>query len=89
MCVRARVHACVSTCMRVCVCVCVFSVKNFSGTTLPRILKFGTNIGYDVILCKRESASSCLSFPLFVHFFFLSNKIFHQRFLRNYLHLGF
>ena len=24
-----------------------FFVKDFSGTTVPRILKFGTNIGYD------------------------------------------
>ena len=22
-------------------------VKDFSGTTVPRILKFGTNVGYD------------------------------------------
>ena len=30
-----------------CVCVCVnfFFVKDFSGTTVPRILKIGTNIG--------------------------------------------
>ena len=107
-------------------------VKDFSGTTSPKILKFGTNVGYVllyrvrenqpppiyhslylsfflslqsnflwqisqlwkpefsnfvytlrvakyivrkkikmtslVVLCKRESASCCLSFPLFVHF---------------------
>ena len=41
--------------MRVCVCVslCVnfFFVKDFSGTTVPRILKFATNIGYDKLYC--------------------------------------
>ena len=26
-------------------------VKDFSGTTLPRILKFGTNITYDKLYC--------------------------------------
>ena len=37
----------------VCVCVCVnfFFVKDFSGSTVPRILKFGTNIGYDKLYC--------------------------------------
>ena len=36
-----------------CVFGCVFI--NFSVTTGPRILKFGTNIEYDLVLCKRES----------------------------------
>ena len=39
-----------------CVCACVnffcsFFVKDISGTTVPRILKFGTNIGYDKLYC--------------------------------------
>ena len=52
-------------------------VKDFSGTTAPRILKFGTNVGYDfIVLCKRESACCCLSFPLFVHFSFFPVKLF-------------
>ena len=38
-------------CVGVCVCVNFFSVKDFSGTTVPRILKFGTNIGYDKLYC--------------------------------------
>ena len=46
------------------------SVKHFSGTARHRMMKFGTNIGYDVVLCKKESAISCLSVPLFVHFSF-------------------
>ena len=40
-----------SVCVWVCVCVNFFSVKDFSGTTVPRILKFGTNIGYDKLYC--------------------------------------
>ena len=30
-------------------------VKYFSGTTAPRILKFGTNIGYDLLYCIRDN----------------------------------
>ena len=29
----------------------LFFVKDFSGTTVPRILKFGTIIGYDKLYC--------------------------------------
>ena len=37
------------------VCVCnFFFVKDFSGTTEPRILKFGTNVGYK-LYCVREN----------------------------------
>ena len=32
-----------------------FSVKDFSGTTAHRILKFSTNIGYDMLYCVREN----------------------------------
>ena len=39
-------------------------VKHFSGTTLPRILKFWVRL---LVLCERESASLCSSFPFFVH----------------------
>ena len=47
--------------VNVCVCVCVhacellFFVKDFSGTTTPRILKFGTNVGYDKLYCIKEN----------------------------------
>ena len=53
-------------------CKLVFFVKDFSGTAVPRILKFGTNIGYDklVALYIKESAIYGLSVPLFVHFSF-------------------
>ena len=30
-------------------------VKAFSGTAAPRILKFGTNVGYDLLYCVREN----------------------------------
>ena len=30
-------------------------VKDFSGTTAPRILKFGTNVGYDLLYCVKEN----------------------------------
>ena len=30
-------------------------VKDFSGTTAPKILKFGTNVGYDLLYCVREN----------------------------------
>ena len=33
----------------------LFSVKDFSGTTLPRILSFGPNIEYDLLYCVREN----------------------------------
>ena len=48
-------------------------VKDFSGTTTPRILKFGTSVGYDLYCC-------CLSFPLFVHFSFSPIKLFFTEF---------
>ena len=28
-------------------------VKDFSGTTVPRILKFVTNVGYDLLYCAK------------------------------------
>ena len=65
--------------MCVCVSLCVnfFFVKDFSGTTVPRILKFGTNIGYDKLYCVLKNQphmayqslylSIFLSFQLFFH----------------------
>ena len=42
-------------------------VKDFSGTTAPRILKFGTNVGYDLLNCVRENQP-----PDAYHFLYLS-----------------
>ena len=49
-------------------------VKDFSRTALPRILKFGTS---DMTNCTvyKNSATYCLSVPLFVHFSFFPIKI--------------
>ena len=41
--------------MSVCVCVNFFFVKDFSGITVPRILKFGTITGYDKLYCVRKN----------------------------------
>ena len=38
-----------------CVCVNFFFVKDFSGTAVLRLLKFGTNIGYDKLYCVRKN----------------------------------
>ena len=38
-------------------------IKDFTGTTKPRVLKFDTNIGYDKLYCvldKRLTAGSVL-----------------------------
>ena len=44
--------------------------KDFSGTTLPRILKFSTSIKYDklIVQCIEISDTYCLSVPSFVYF---------------------
>ena len=43
---------CVCVCVYVCVYVTFFFVKDFSGTTCPRILKFGTKLSNDKLyLC--------------------------------------
>ena len=43
------------------------SVKDFSGSTLPEILIFGTNIEYDLLDCARENQH-----PHAYHLFYLS-----------------
>ena len=43
-------------------------VKDFSGTTAPRILKFGTNVGYDLLHCVRANQP-----PDAYHFLYLSS----------------
>ena len=75
--------------MCVCVCVCVFLFffffdKDFSGTTKPRILKFGTNVKYNLLYCIRENQPPLLIIPIICPFFFLSNKNFCHRFLGFY-----
>ena len=37
--------------------VCLFSAKHFFfGTTAPRTLKFGTNVGYGSLHCGKENS---------------------------------
>ena len=38
-----------SFCLYVCICVNIFS----QGTTAPKLLKFGTNIGHDLLYCGK------------------------------------
>ena len=57
-------------------CKLFFFVKDFSGTTEPTILKFGTNVGYNLLYCVKENQPPpCLTFPLFVQFSFAPIKI--------------
>ena len=60
-------------CLSVCVCLCVnfFSAKDFSGTTAPRILKFTTNIGYDLLNWVRQNQHPYTYYSLYLSFFFL------------------
>ena len=50
-------------------------VNDFSGTTVPRILKFGINVGYDLFYCVKENQypAAYHSPYLFIFFFSLSN----------------
>ena len=45
-------------------------VKDSSGTTIPRNLKFGTNIEYDLLYCVRENQH-----PHAYHSLYLSNYL--------------
>ena len=54
-------------------CVCtLFFVEDFSGTTVPRILEFGTNIGYDKLYCVLKNqahlAYQSLNLSVFLSF---------------------
>ena len=54
----------------------IFSVKDFSATTLVRILKFGTQLDSDELYCvTKKTATYCLSVLLFVHFSFFPMEI--------------
>ena len=48
---------CLFVCLFVCVCVnfFFFFVKDFSGITAHRILKFGSNVGYELLYCVKEN----------------------------------
>ena len=48
-------------------------VKDFSGTTMARILTFGTNIGYDLLYCVKENQPSAA-----YHSLYFSIVLLHQ-----------
>ena len=47
-------------------------VKDFSGTTMPRILTFGTNVGYGLLYCVKENQPHALIIPFICPFYFYS-----------------
>ena len=62
--------------MCVSLCVNFFFVKDFSGTTVPRILKFGTNIGDDKLYCVLKNQPHMAYQSLYLSIF-LSKFFFH------------
>ena len=54
----------------VCLSMCklIFAVKDFSGTTAPRILKFDANIGYD-LYCARQNQHPCAYHSIYLSIF--------------------
>ena len=58
----------------------LFSIKDFSGTTAPRILKFGINIGYDLLYCTRENKLAHAYHSLYLSIFVFLQYIFVKDF---------
>ena len=44
-------------------------VKDFSGTTMARILTFGTNVGYDLLYCVKENKPPAANHSLYLSIF--------------------
>ena len=44
-------------------------VEDFSGTTARRILKFGTNVGYDLLYCVKENQHAASYHSLYLSIF--------------------
>ena len=67
----------VTMCMFVCVFVNFsFFVKDFSGTSAPRILKFATNLWYDLLYFVKQNPPPPAYHSLYLSIFFLSlNRI--------------
>ena len=60
-------------------CKLFFSVKDFSGTTLLRILKFGTKLDSDELYCVRENQPHMAYRSLYLSIFLsLKQKILSQ-----------
>ena len=75
--------------MCVCVCVNFFFVKDFSGTTVPRILKFGTNIGYDKLYCVLKNEPHMAYQSLYLSILLSFQKYFSSKISQQLLDLGF
>ena len=58
--------------------------KYFLGTTAPRILKFGTNVGYDLLYCVKENQPAAHIIDLFVDFSSSPSKFSVTNFLAYY-----
>ena len=71
----------------------IVSIKHFSGTTAPRILKFGANFVYDLLYCGKVNWPAPAYSSIYLFSFFLSNQNFghlHQRFcVRVFKWLGY
>ena len=52
-------------------------VKDFSGTTLPRILKFGTKIKYDRLYCVLKNQPHMAYQSLYLSIFLSFQQFFH------------
>ena len=76
-------------CVCVCVCVNFFFVKDFSGTTVPRILKFSTNIGYDKLYCVLKIQPHMAYQSLYLSIFLSFQKYFSSKISQQLLDLGF
>ena len=75
--------------MCVCLCVNFFFVKKFSGTTVPRILKFGTNIGYDKLYCVLKNQPHMAYQSLYLSIFLSFQIFFSSKISQQLLDLGF
>ena len=72
------------------VCVCkLFFVKDFSGTTVPSILKFGTNIGYVKLYCVLKNEPHMAYQSLYLSIFLSFQKYFSSKISQQLLDLGF
>ena len=47
-------------------------VNDFSKTTVPRILKFSTNVGYDLLFCVKENQYAAAYHSPYLSIFFFS-----------------
>ena len=76
--------------MSVFVCVSTFYfVKDFSGATLPRILKFGTNIVYNKLYRVLKNQPHMAYQSLYLSIFLSFQKYFSSKISQQLLDLGF